>query len=200
MRTRGVGWVLLAVAGNSWEGMAFRTWWVAFLSFVATLPGNQYYTGWNLALATAFTGLLAMPLSSLVAHRANTGRRHQVIAAAAGASVVAGAVLAVSIGMPFLIVFVLSIAYVCAIFSDAGSLPPALLARVSQADRGAALALMALSANSAAWAGVTICGVVLEVAGGKASIIAWQITIGVIAAGSLITSIAMLVLDRQARI
>jgi predicted MFS family arabinose efflux permease len=197
-RTRGVVLVLASVAGNSWEGMAFRTWWVALLGFAVLQPGNEGLIWMNLALATAFTGLLAMPMSTWVARRAEAGRRHRVIAIAAGLSVVVGIGLAALLTAPFWVVFVLSVAYACFIFSDAGSLPPALLARVKPDERGAALALLAASANLAACLAIIACGVVLQLLGGATSLIAWQITLGVMAAGSLVTACCMLGLDRSA--
>ncbi len=198
-RTRGVGLLLCAVAGNSWEGMAFRTWWVALLGFALLQPGNEGHAWLNLALATALTGPLAMPLSNWVAARAEAGRRHRVIALAAGLSVVIGIALAMLLTASFWMVFALSVVYACFIFSDAGSLPPALLARVTSAERGAALALLAASANLAACLAVITCGVLLHLLGGATSLIAWQITLGVMAAGSLVTSLCMLVLDRPER-
>jgi MFS family permease len=198
-RTRGVVLVLASVAGNSWEGMAFRTWWVALLGFAVLQPGNEGLTWMNLALATAFTGLLAMPLSTWVARRAEAGRRHRVIAIAAGLSVVIGIGLAALLTAPFWMVFALSVLYACFIFSDAGSLPPALLARVRPDERGAALALLAASANLAACLAIITCGVVLQLLGGATSLIAWQVTLGVMAAGSLVTACCMMRLDRGAR-
>lgn len=197
-RTRHVWLVLLAAGGNSWEGMAFRTWWVALLGFAATLPGNLGYGGVNFALATAFVGLLAMPISALVARRAEAGRRHRVIAAAAFSSVLVGTALALLLEAPFLAIFGLTIAYACAIFSDAGALTPALLARVPPAERGAALALLSAAANLSACAAIVVVGVVLHLAGGAESLAAWQAAILTIAAGSAVTGLAMLALDRAA--
>ncbi len=79
------------------------------------------------------------------------------------------------------------------------TLPPALLARVTSAERGAALALLAASANLAACLDVITCGVLLHLLGGATSLIAWQITLGVMAAGSLVTSLCMLILDGPER-
>lgn len=193
---RGVLLVLAAAAGNSWEGMAFRTWWVALMAFVAAQPGNEAYLGWNLALATAFTGLLAMPLSTWVARHAEAGQRHRVIALAATVSVAVGLVLACVLGTGFLAVFALSVFYACVIFSDAGSLPPALLVRVTPEERGAALALLAAAANTAACLAVATCGAVLELAGGTDSPLAWRVTIAIMAAGSLAVAVAMIALDK----
>lgn len=196
-RQRGVGFVLVMAAGNSWEGMAFRVWWVALLGAVVALPGNEGWGGVNFALATAFSGLIAMPASAWVARRAETGRRHRVIAMAAGSSVLVGVVLAGMLEAPFLLVFVVSVAWACTIFSDAGAIPSALLALVPRAERGAALALMAACANSAAFLAIVISGVVLEMAGGAHDLLAWRVTIGVIVAGSLVGALGMLVLDRR---
>ncbi len=197
LRTQGVALVLGSVAGNSWEGMAFRIWWIALLGFAVMQPGQESHAWLNLALATAFTGLLAMPISTWVARRAEAGRRHQVIAMAAGVSVIVAIVLAWLMTAPFWVIFVLSVVYACCIFSDSGSLPPALLARVKPAERGAALALMAASANIAACLAIITCGFVLEVLGGATSLIAWQAALMVMAAGSLVTALCMLALDRR---
>jgi predicted MFS family arabinose efflux permease len=199
VRGRHVPLLLLAAAGNSWEGMAFRTWWIALLGFAAALPGNEAFSGVNFALATAFVGLLAMPLSAFVVRRAEAGRRHRVIALAAGSSVLVGAVLALMLHAPFVAVFLMTVAYLCAIFADAGAMPPALLARVAQADRGAALALLSAATNSAAFMGVVAVGFVLHAAGGAGSATAWQAAILAMAAGSAVTAAAMLAIDRASR-
>jgi predicted MFS family arabinose efflux permease len=197
LRSRGVPLVLASVAGNAWEGMAFRTWWVALLGFAVMQPGQQSHAWLNFALATAFTGLLAMPISTWVARRAEAGRRHRVISVAAGASVIAAVALASLLTAPFWIVFALSVVYACTIFADSGSLPPALLTRVAPAERGAALALMAASSNVAACLAIIACGMVLDGLGGATSRIAWQVALVVMAAGSLVTTLCMLTLDRR---
>lgn len=195
-RGRQIWLILLAAGGNSWEGMAFRTWWVALLGFAVLLPGNAAFAEVNFALATAFVGLLAMPLSAWVARRAQAGRRHRVIAIAAGSSVLLGVVLALSLQAPFAALFLLTVAYLCAIFADAGAMVPALLARVPHEERGAALALLSAATNSAACLGVVVVGLVLQAAGGADSIAAWRVAILAIAAGSAVTAGAMLAIDR----
>jgi MFS family permease len=133
-----------------------------------------------------------------VAARAEAGRRHRVIAIGAGLSVAIGVGLAVLLAAPFWAVFALSVVYACFIFSDSGSLPPALLVRVTPAERGAALALMAASANLAACLAVIACGLLLQLLGGAGSLMAWRVTLGAMALGSLVTACCMLVLDRSA--
>jgi MFS family permease len=192
-----VGLTLLAVGGNSWEGMGFRTWWVALLQFSVTAPGNESY-GWiNFALATALVGPLAMPLSAWVARRAEAGQRYVVIAIAAGCSVLVGGGLGCVLGAPLPVVFILSALYVCTIFSDAGALTPAAIVCVPPDDRGAVLALQAAASNGAAFVSVIVCGVVLHAAGGVGSETAWRYAIIVLITGSAITTFAMLALNRR---
>jgi MFS family permease len=197
MRLRDVWLVLLASAGNSWEGMAYRTWWVALLGFVVLLPGNDAYAGLNFALATAAVGPLAMPLSAWVARRAEAGRRYRVIALAAATSVVVSAVLAGALTAPFPLIFALSVIYLCAIFWDSGALTPAVLTKVPREDRGAALALQSAASNLGAFTSTIVFGLVLHATGGAESTHAWRMAILGLAAGSAVTALAMLVLDRR---
>ncbi len=189
--------VLLAAFGNSWEGMAFRTWWVALLGFAVALPGNEAYGAISLALITAVVGPLAMPISAFVARRAEAGRRHRVIAGAAASAVLVGALLAAALAAPWPVIFLLSVAYACAIFSDAGALTPAMLVRVPVTERGAALALISAASNLAAFASTIMFGLILHAAGGAGSMNAWRLAILAITAGSVLTAGTMLLLDRR---
>ncbi|RVT96171.1 MFS transporter [Rhodovarius crocodyli] len=199
LRLPRMGLFLIAVGGNSWEGMAFRTWWIALLTFTALAPGNEAYVSWNFALLTTFVGPLAMPLSTWVARRAEAGRRHRVIALASGSSAILGLILALTMEGPFLFVFILSAVYVCAIFSDAGSLTPAILVRVPVAERGAALALQSTAGNLAAFLATIVAGLVLNAGGGVSEPGAWRLAMLSILAGSAVTSLLMLILDRDER-
>lgn len=191
--------VLLAAAGNSWEGMGFRTWWIALLSFSALAAGHDG-GGWiNFALATAFIGPLAMPISSWVARKAEAGRRYRVIAIAASGSVLCGLLLASQLGGPLSLIFLISGLYVCTIFSDAGALTPAGLACAPPEDRGAVLALQSAASNTAAFVSSIACGLVLYLAGGVESTAAWQWAIVMLAAGSAVTVLTMLIVDRRIR-
>jgi predicted MFS family arabinose efflux permease len=196
LRKPGVGLVLLSSAGNSWEGFGFRTWWVTFLSFVATLPSNGSSKTLNFALATAFSGHVAMPVSALVAKLAESGQRYRVIACVGLVSVVTGLLLASMIHLSFWLVFVMSVLYICAIFADAGSLTPAMLVRVEPEERGAALALLAMAASTAACVVILLSGLVIEALGGLQSVLAWQGLIVPFAFGSAVTAFAMWRLGR----
>lgn len=196
-RARNLNFVLLAAAGNSWEGMGFRTWWVAMLSYTATVPGNESFGWLNFALATAFAGPLAMPISAWVARRAESGRRHRVIATAASSSVLVALTLGAFVDSTLPVAFFLSVIYMCAIFSDAGALTPAALACAPPEERGAVLALQSAASNIGAFASVIVSGWVLHICGGFGSSNAWRWTIFLLAAGSVVTALAMLRVDTR---
>ncbi|MBR0683583.1 hypothetical protein GXW74_24070 [Roseomonas eburnea] len=52
-------------------------------------------------------------------------------------------------------------------------------------------------ANAAAFAAIVAVGLVLHATGGAHSILAWRVTLVLIAAGSALTALAMLWLDRR---
>jgi MFS family permease len=95
------------------------------------------------------------------------------------------------------VIFLLSVAYACAIFSDAGALTPAMLVRVPVTERGAALALISAASNLAAFASTIMFGLILHAAGGAGSMNAWRLAILAITAGSALTAGTMLLLDRR---
>lgn len=170
--------IALAAFGNSWEGMAFRTWWIGLLTFSATQAGNSVWTTSRLALLSALAGLLAMPLSIWVAARSakatSAATGYRIVAGAAASSLIVGASLLMAMDGPFVVVFCLSVLYLCAVFADAGAIPAAMLTNTPPEARGAALAVLSATGNVAAFAGTTACGVVVGLFGGTGVVDAWR--------------------------
>jgi MFS family permease len=185
--------VALAAVGNSWEGMAFRTWWIGLLTFSAAQTGNGHWNGLNFALSSAAAGLLAMPLSVWVAARASAApplRRYRVLAIASASSLAVGLPLVVMVDGPFPIVFGLTVLYLCAVFADAGAIPPAMLSCTPPEIRGAALAVLSAAANAAAFAGTAACGIALSLTGGVDSASAWRAALFTMMVGAVIATAA----------
>jgi len=203
LRSRAVLLYAVASAGNAWEGMAFRVWWIALLTFCAARPGNAWAVHVDFTLLSAVAGPLGMPVAAWVATRAEAagarGRRELVIAAAAFSSVVMGAVLIGGLDLPLWLIFPLTLAYQCSTFSDAGSLPVAIMSQVPPAARGAVLAVQVTLTNSGSFAGAWVCGVVLATAGGTASLAAWRWTLAAMMAASAVSAAAMLAVWRGRR-
>jgi len=196
LRTPAVLGYALASAGNAWEGMAFRVWWIALLVFCATHPGNDWAQGIDFALLSAIAGPLAMPVAAWVASRAErasaSGRRELVIAIAATSSVISGCLLIAFLDAPLWIVFALTLLYQCTIFSDAGSLPVGIMSHAPTQARGAVLAVQVTLTNSGSFIGAWVCGVVLSTMGGTTQITAWRWSLATMMAASAISALAML--------
>jgi MFS family permease len=190
----------IASWGNAWEGMSFRIWWIALLSWSAAQPGNEGFSGVDFALLSSVSGLMAMPLSAWVARKAeSSGQRERVVAAAAMSSVVAGAILIVFMGQTLWLVFPLTLLYACAIFSDVASLPVAAMAQVPAEARGAVLAVQAFLTNAGSFVGAWVGGVVLSAAGGANSLSAWRWCVASMMAGSLFTALMVMGMDVRKR-
>jgi MFS family permease len=201
LRTRAVLLYAIAGAGNAWEGMAFRVWWIALLAFCASRTREPWADLVDFALLSAIAGPLAMPVSAWVAARAEaaarTGKRERVIAAAACSSVLAGALLIFNLDAPLWLVFALTLLYQSTIFSDASSLPVGIMSQAPASARGAVLAVQVTMTNSGSFIGAWVCGIVLAQTGGTASLAAWRWTLGAMMAASAVSAVAMLAVKRR---
>jgi MFS family permease len=184
LRGRMLG-LLAAVAGNSWEGMAFRTWWIAYLVFAsATNPDGSTLA--KLAIITALAGLAAMPISVIVARKAQGTRRVPVLVGVCIASGIFALVPPLFAHMPLSLLVVVTTLYLCFVFADAGTLPAAVLDETPPLRRGVAMAAAATIGNIAAFTGTATVGAMLNLAGGPSSQWAWVIAFATMGAGSAI--------------
>ncbi len=183
VRPRMLAW-LAAFAGNSWEGMAMRTWWISYLVFCGGGQADGSVLA-KLAVATACAGFFAMPVSVAVARRAQRGRRVSIVAGICVASGLFALLPPLLAGLPLIVSIIATTIYMCLIFADAGTLPAAILDEIPAEQRGTGLAAAATVANLGAFLGVTAAGAVLNVAGGASSGTAWLFAFATIGAGSV---------------
>jgi predicted MFS family arabinose efflux permease len=196
LRRRMLG-LFAAVAGNAWEGMSFRTWWIAFLVFVSH-EGPTGTTLAQLAIVTALAGLIAMPISVAVARTAQGVRRIPMLAAVGVASG-AFALIPPLFGSASLWLSVaLTTLYLCIVFADAGTLAAAVLDETPPARRGVAMAASATVSNMAAFAGTACVGAMLGLAGGPASQSAWLAAFATTGIGSAAGGVALWLTARSA--
>jgi predicted MFS family arabinose efflux permease len=198
LRRRVIG-LFAAVAGNSWEGMAFRTWWIAYLVFVARAPPDGATLA-QLAIVSALAGLFAMPISVLVARRAQGERRVPMLAGVAIASGVFALVPPLFGNGALWLAVVLTTLYLCVIFADAGTLAASVLDETPAARRGMAMAAMATVSNLAAFAGAACVGAMLAFAGGPASQLAWLAAFATMGAASIAGGAALWLIARPGEV
>lgn len=182
LRPRMAG-LLAAVAGNAWEGMSFRTWWIAYLVFVSHAPPSGPLLA-QLAIVTALAGLIAMPVSVFVARRAR-GERRVPILAGVGLASAAFALVPPLFGSGTLwLAIALTTLYLCIVFADAGTLAASVLDAAPPARRGLAMAASATASNLAAFAGAACVGAILGFSGGPTSQTAWLAAFAAMGVGS----------------
>lgn len=191
LRDAASGRYALAAFGNAWEGMAFRTWWVAFLAFSVMMPDNAGFADWNLPLLSALGGLVAMPASLLVAEWSLRFDRVRAIRGVAASSVAVGLVIALLVDGGFPWMLSLTYLYIAVVFADSGALAAGMVALAPRARRGAALAAYALSGNVGAATGAMACGALIAAAGGPTESAAWRLTFIAMAAGSALVVVAL---------
>jgi hypothetical protein len=195
LRPRMLGW-LAAIAGNSWEGMALRTWWIAYLVFCSNgQPDGSLLA--KLAMATACSGFFAMPISVAVARRAQGKRRTPIIFGVCIASGLFALITPLLASFSLIVSIVATTIYMCLVFADAGTLPAAVLDETPAAQRGTGLAAAATVGNFSAFIGVAAVGAILNLAGGTGSPLAWILAFAVMGSGSIVGGVLLLLSARR---
>ena len=164
--------VILANFGHSIELLALRSWMVAFFVFAATTSGGAPDWNWPL-LAMALT-LIGAPMGmagSWLGARFGMARVSALSLLLSGA---AACVVGFAADWPFwLLLLGPVLLHNLFVLMDAGTLTGSVIEASSPALRGRALALHAFANAAGGFVGPALFGIVLETAGGAASVNAW---------------------------
>jgi len=179
-----------AFAGNTWEVFAVRVWFVAYLAWVLSLPGN-HITLPALGLVAGVASLLGVPASIIMAEFASRYGRRRVIIGICIASSATCLVLAVTAGGSVWIVLPLLVLVQITSFADVGALAGGAIIAADPAQRGSALALYALAGFATGFAAPVAVGMFLDRFGGATSAHGWATAFIVIALGSFAAAIAI---------
>ncbi len=189
LRDRELMAYVLAFAGNIWEVSAVRAWFVAYLAWALSLPGNDLSLP-GLAVISGLASLAGFPVSVAVAELTlRYGRR--VIVATCLISVLVCVVLAATAGGPILLVLPLLVLAQITSIADAGALSSGAVAAADPARRGTALAAYAFIGYTAAFAGPVAVGIALDLFGGAGSARGWAAGFATMALGSTAAAWAM---------
>jgi MFS family permease len=179
-----------AFAGNTWEVFAVRVWFVAYLAWTLSLPGN-HLTLPSLGLVAGVASLLGVPISMAMAELASRRGRRPVVISICLISVATCLALAVSAGGSIWIVLPLLILVQITSFADVGALAGGAVAAADPAQRGAALALYALCGFTTGFLGPMAVGIILDRFGGASSAAAWMMGFITISLGSAVAAWAV---------
>jgi len=172
-----------AFAGNTWEVFAVRVWFVAYLAWLLSLPGNNIRLP-ALGVLSGVASLAGVPVSMLMAEVAARYGRRPVVIGICMVSVATCVALAATAGGPIGTVLPLLVLVQITSFADVGALAGGAVAAADPAQRGAALALYALAGFTTGFLGPVAVGNVLDCFGGAATASGWRGGYAVIAIGS----------------
>jgi predicted MFS family arabinose efflux permease len=189
LRDRALMAYVLAFAGNIWEVSAVRAWFVAYLAWTLSLPGNDLPLP-SLAVISGLASLAGFPVSVAVAELTmHYGRA--VIVATCLTSVLVCLALAATAGGPTLLVLPLLVLVQITSIADAGALSSGAVAAADPARRGTALAAYAFIGYTAAFAGPVAVGIALDLFGGAGGAMGWTAAFATMALGSTAAARAM---------
>lgn len=199
LRTRAAMGYVLAYTGHNWELFAVRSWLVAFLVFSTDVgPGGW---SWDVTALAAGIALIGLPASILGNELAmHIGRRRLVL----GVMLLSFA-LSLGVGfaatLPLAAVVALCVVYNVTVTADSASITAGVIAAAPAGYRGATMALHSLIGFTGAVVGPLAVGLVLDMAGGHTSLLAWGLGFGAMGAGAALGAAALwLVSARQAAV
>lgn len=185
-----MSWVA-CYAGNTWEVVGARTWFVTFVGFNLAQPGNGV-AGLRPAILSGLSAVLSVPASIAIAESAvRFGRRIIVLIVTTSSILICGVLAAFADG-PHAIVVALLFIHAVTSFGDTGAIAGGAVATANPRTRGAALAVYALCGFSTAFLGPVAIGQAIELAGGTGTKSAWVAAFCVMAMGSAVGALIML--------
>ncbi|KIL99729.1 Nitrate/nitrite transporter [Paramagnetospirillum magnetotacticum MS-1] len=170
-RNRAAMGYVLGYAAHVWELFGARSWMVAFLAWVlASQPGAS---GPSPTTTATLASLLAMAASLVGADLAIRFDRRRVCAVAMLASAALAAIIGFLGGLPYGIVAGLMLLYNILIQIDSAALTTGAVMAAEPERRGATIAIHSLLGFGAGFIGPLAFGMVLDLAGGGSSSLAW---------------------------
>ncbi|MEO7727182.1 MAG: MFS transporter [Burkholderiales bacterium] len=162
---------VLGYSAHNYELFGQRSWMVAFLVFVGTFQPD----GLPLAAATlaAMINLLGPVMSVTGNELALRFGRQRIIFLFMSASGALACVIGFTAPWPWAVVFVLMCVHYGSMLGDSAALTAGVVAATPPHLRGATMAVYSLAGFTVAFLAPLVFGVVLDVAGGNRSVVAW---------------------------
>ncbi|MEI7607551.1 MAG: MFS transporter [Rhodospirillaceae bacterium] len=190
LANRGVMVYVVAYGGHCWELFALRAWMLPLLVFAwerttGSAPGDVV-AWWSSAIV-----LTGVPASILGAEAALAFGRRRLIAWAAWGSVGLGLALGLATGWSLWLVLATMAAYNVAVAADSGALTTGVVVHAKPGQQGASLAVHSVVGFTGGALGPVAVGVVLDLAGGTGSALAWGLAVAAMAIGSLVAALVV---------
>lgn len=179
---------IFGYAVHCWELFGSRSWLVAFIVFAQGLEvtGRASAAAWSAVTIAAVANLFGPAASIFGNELAMRHGRERLIWRAMLAS---GALTCVLGFVPFLPWYALAgliMLHMCLIMGDSSALTAGVVTRAKENIRGATMAVHSMLGFGAGFVAPLVFGVVLDVAGGKASTLAWGLAFTTLGAGAIV--------------
>lgn len=189
LRNRPAMGYVLGYGVHCFELYGYRTWLVAFWSYVAARNGGSAIL--EPVMVSVLVTLLAVPASVLGNESALRVGRHRSIAWVQSCSALVAGSIGLCISLPPTVLLALVLAYAFTLPGDSGALTSGMTQSATTADKGATMAMHSMVGFGMAAAGGTLVGIALDAAGGPATDSGWTAAFLVMASGIALGPLAL---------
>ncbi len=196
LRNREAMGYILAYAAHNWELFGFRSWIVVFLVFSASLQPDAAAGWWAATTIAAGLNLLGMPSSVIGNEVATRLGRRRVVVAMMLCSLTIACLVGFAAALPFALVVGLCVLHAVFITCDSASITTGTVQAATPERKGATMALHSFIGFALAFLGSLAPGVVLDLAGGAESQLAWGLAFATMGAGLLLGPLALFLLAK----
>ncbi|MFN3743572.1 MAG: MFS transporter [Hyphomicrobiaceae bacterium] len=192
LRNRTAMGYILGYGIHCFELYGFRTWLVAFWSYiVARGGGTGAATVFDPIVLSVIITLIAVPATVLGNEGALRFGRHRSISTVMTASGVVAFAIAWLVAAPPPLLLVLLLVYAFTLPGDSGALTSGMAMSAVPAERGATMALHSMIGFGMAALGGTAVGLAIDAAGGAQSDIGWTAAFMVMGLGTILGPMAL---------
>ncbi len=173
LRNRSTLAYIFGYSAHNYELFGQRAWMVAFLVYCASLQPLDAPMLWSAATLAAIINMLGPVMSISGNELALRFGRQRVIFTFMTLSGATACVLGFTAALPWLLVFLLMCVHYGLMLGDSAALTSGAIASAPPELRGASMAIYSLVGFTAAFLAPLVFGVVLDLAGGNRSTLAW---------------------------
>jgi len=176
---------ILGYSAHIWELFGFRAWLVAFFAFALASQsgGGESWHGYSATQLSTVVLLLGLPASILGNELAVKFGRRRTLNVIMLVSALIACIVGFTATLPFGIVFLLFILYGSVITADSGALTAGAVIFAEPSRRGATMAVHSLLGFGTGFISPLAFGVVLDLAGGSGSSVAWGLAFALLGLG-----------------
>jgi len=193
---------ILGYAAHSWELFGSRSWMVAFIVFAQGLQvaGGEASPALSAVTIAAIANLFGPGASILGNELAMRHGREKWIWRVMLASGGLTCALGFASSLPLYALAALIMLHMCLIMGDSSALTAGVVTRSPQSIRGATMAVHSMFGFGAGFVAPLVFGVALDLAGGRASPLAWGLAFSTLGAGAVVMSGFIRLRARTARV